>query len=479
MSNALELAHDYHRAERFADAETWYRKVRAEEAFDHRVINNLGACVLRQGRNYEAELIFREVIGFAADYEPAHNNLGLALMAQKRYPEAVEPLRLAAGLQPDNPQPWCNLSAVYTKLGDFGEAILCGQRALEIDPKHADAWSNVGMAMVWGLGEIAGGIAAMRKTVEMVPNHWKAMRNLGTALLLDGQTAEGFHYFEARLRCDKQHPLRYDLPTWNGEQLVDGARLLVRGEQGLGDEVFFGRWLSALGERGIEAVLECDPRLVPLFKRTYPELDIVARTMPVLPAAMQINLGSLPRLIPLPHRPPVRSLWYWETNPAPLPQLEKFLPKLTYPKIGLSWSSANEDYACQKSIPYPLLDSILDLPATFVNLQWGNIGDAANDLRLVKYPGLDMKNDIDGVASLISACDIVVTASNTVAHLAASLSKPTLVMVPKGLGAFFYWGHTGRKTMWYPTAEVFRQSTSGDWTDVLADVKARLGSLPG
>lgn len=471
MSNALELAHDYHRAERFADAETWYRKVRAEEAFDHRVINNLGACVLRQGRNYEAELIFREVIDFAADYEPAHNNLGLALMAQKRYRDAVEPLRLAAGLQPNNPQPWCNLSCVYTKLGDFSEAILCGERALEIDPKHADAWSNVGMAMVWGLGEIAGGIAAMRKTVEMVPNHWKAMRNLGTALLLDGQTAEGFHYYEARMRCDKQHLLRYDLPAWNGQLLINGAGLLVRGEQGLGDEIFFSRWLYSFAGSGIPITVECDPRLVSLFKRTYNYKicnKVVARTKPVLPAVAQINLGSLPRVFDRLPTPFLRD------NPVPLPQLKFFLPKSNTLKIGLSWSSANEDYACQKSIPYPLLDSILDLPAMFVNLQWGQIGDAANDLRLVKYPGLDMKNDIDGVASLISECDIVVTASNTVAHLAASLSKPTLVMVPKGLGAFFYWGHTGRTTMWYPTAEVFRQSTSGDWTDVLAEVKARL-----
>ncbi len=70
--------------------------------------------------------------------------------------------------------------------------------------------------------------------------------------------------------------------------------------------------------------------------------------------------------------------------------------------------------------------------------------------------------DIEGLAALIDACDIVVTVSNTTAHLAAALGKPTLVLLPWHT-PLWYWHLSSMNSPWYPTAILLRQESAGEW----------------
>ena len=82
--------------------------------------------------------------------------------------------------------------------------------------------------------------------------------------------------------------------------------------------------------------------------------------------------------------------------------------------------------------------------------------------------------DIDGLAALIEACDLVITISNTTAHLAGALGKPVFLLLPYSQGRLWYWQTQRSNTLWYPGMRVFRQQTPGDWAGVVAGVISAL-----
>ena len=92
----------------------------------------------------------------------------------------------------------------------------------------------------------------------------------------------------------------------------------------------------------------------------------------------------------------------------------------------------------------------------FIDLQYGDTRvereAVQQDLGVAveRLPDIDNMNDIDGLASLIAACDIVVTVSNTTAHLAGALGKETYLLVPTGRGRMWCWFRDRDDNPFYP-----------------------------
>ena len=78
------------------------------------------------------------------------------------------------------------------------------------------------------------------------------------------------------------------------------------------------------------------------------------------------------------------------------------------------------------------------------------------------------------MASLIDACDFIVTISNVTAHIAGALGKKVFLMVPYNKGKIWYW-HDGLKTsLWYPSIQIFTQTETGEWLKPMSDIKEQL-----
>jgi ADP-heptose:LPS heptosyltransferase len=119
----------------------------------------------------------------------------------------------------------------------------------------------------------------------------------------------------------------------------------------------------------------------------------------------------------------------------------------------------------------------------FVNLQYGDTAEERDafvqqhGVNIRNIDEIDNHNDLDGLAALIGACDIVVTVSNTTAHLTAALGKPVIVMLPNNDALFWYWHRDSHTTPWYPSARLFRRSDSGRWEDVIDAVALTLAGI--
>ena len=110
-------------------------------------------------------------------------------------------------------------------------------------------------------------------------------------------------------------------------------------------------------------------------------------------------------------------------------------------------------------------------------------GDTKNEVDLIKnklgvhlanVPNVDLFNDMDSLLAVISACDIVVTISNSIAHFSGAAGKETLLLLPYSAGKFWYWQDIEGISLWYPSVRIFRQRDQGDWSQPINEIKQYL-----
>lgn len=102
---------------------------------------------------------------------------------------------------------------------------------------------------------------------------------------------------------------------------------------------------------------------------------------------------------------------------------------------------------------------------------------AATGARITVDPEVDSLLDLDLYAAQVAAMDLVVTVSNTAAHMAGALGAPTWLMLPRGNGLLWYWLLCqGEHCPWYPSMRVFRQERAGDWSGMVRQVGQALAA---
>jgi hypothetical protein len=301
-----------------------------------------------------------------------------------------------------------------------------------------------------------------------------------------GRFAEGWELYEYRWTAlPGNQPRPYRQPVWDGNR---AATLLAWAEQGLGDQILQSGMVPDLAERAARVVMEVEPRLVALFARSFPQAGVVAlgEQLYAQPIDAHVPLGSLGRHFRGSWDAfPRRERGYLIADAARTRALRERLAQGGRKVIGLSWVSHNPRSGKSKSARLADFEDILRLPnCRFVDLQYGDTRaereavERELGIRVERLDDIDNTNDIDGLAALISACDAVVSVSNTTAHLAGALGTPTWTLVPHGHSRIWYWFKEGERSPWYPRVHVRRQANAQPWRDLAAsaadDVSKRL-----
>jgi tetratricopeptide (TPR) repeat protein/ADP-heptose:LPS heptosyltransferase len=411
---------------------------------------------------------------------------GNVLVATGEGKKAIASYDKALAIRPNHAEALNNRGCQLGELGCAKEALADYDHVLEVNPRHLEAWINRGHMLV-ELHREEEAIASYRQAHMIAPHHPDAMYNEGLNQLRLGDFKCGWENYELRwfVKDFAHTERRYPLPRWNGEA-VDGT-LLISGEQGLGDQILFSSMLPDVIARTPQVTVEVEPRLIPLFARSFPGTTFVPRETQELytgPAAAQIHMGSLGKHL----RPdwqsfPARENGYLRCNSELSARLRERLDD-GRKVIGLSWGSNNPRYGASKSALLHDLAALLRLPGCrFIDLQYGDTRTAREAVRhdlgvtVERLPDVDNYGDIDALASLIAACDIVVTVSNTTAHLAGALGKDTYLLVPSGRGRMWCWFRDRDNNPIYLRMRLQRQKPRQPWTDLVgaiaADIAAR------
>ncbi|MEO0036186.1 MAG: hypothetical protein RLZZ501_2209 [Pseudomonadota bacterium] len=466
---------------RSAEAETAYHATLARDPGDIEALFNLTRLFRAQHRLTEARAALEAARARRPDAVPVLTALAAVRLAESDNQGAAEIARQAVALDPGNFEGQLNLGIAALGLDRPEEAEAAFGRAVAIAPDSVMALTNLGLTR-WGLGAgLAEAASLIERALALEPANAGAWTNLALMRLQSGDFDRGWTDFRWRLATfGPGWDVRYtELPRWDGTPPGPG-RLLVSAEQGIGDQVMFAGFLPGLLARGIKLAVEADPRLEPLFLRSFPEVAFVPLgRVERLPGdvAVQLPCGDLPALL-RPDREPAP--WLAESYLRPDPGLRDRLRRRYADGrllAGLAWRSAQARTGARRSIDPTRLAPLLAVPGVrWISLQYGDAGaDEASEAGpgVSRDPAVDQMADPDAFAAQIAALDLVVTIDNSTAHFAGALGVPTLLLNP--FRSDWRWFLGGDASPWYPSLTVLRQPAPGAWEPVVAEAAARVG----
>ncbi|CAN7316950.1 tetratricopeptide repeat protein [Phenylobacterium sp. LjRoot219] len=472
---------------------------------DHaEVANDLGRLAYRMGMRSQAEKLFRHFLVKHPDHLEAVNNLACAVRAQQRYDEAIEILKPVLLRHPQSAMLWNTMASVLAEQGDYTTCQVFLEEALRLDPEFHKARYNLGNCLQM-LGHPQEALDACDSALTGVraEDERQMMRMArSTMLACLGRLGEGWDEYEARLHPHFSEVTHFVLkgPRWLPGVDLKGKTLLVVGEQGLGDEILFantlGQVIEDLGPDG-RLIIAVERRLVELFQRGFPQAEVCAhitgaiglrpgRTLPDSVDLSKVDtwtpMGSLLRA----YRRSVDDFPARPTNiaadPVKVEAWRQRLAALPGRKIGILWkSNITKDARRRYFAGFDAWGEALRQPGvTFVNLQYG---DCAPEFARAKEqfgvevwqpPAIDLKQDLDDVAALCCAVDLVIGFSNATFNIAAACGAPSwLITIP---GAWPRLGQTDRYP-WYPQTRIFALEEFGDWGPVMSRVAEAVGEF--
>jgi len=439
--------------------------------------NHLGMILHKEKKSSEAIEAYTKAIMIKSDYAEAYNNMGMLLHEEDKLSEAIGAYTKALSVKPDYAEAYNNLGFTFQKQEMLDEAIERFEIALSINPNFAEAYNNMGAALR-DAGRFHEAYEAFMKALSIDPNFSHANDNLGRLYWLMQDFTRAFELMEWRWHADGQSigkKLESIHPTWSGEE---GAEVFVWKEQGIGDEIMFGSMLSEINKKSKKLIVECDKRLIPLYERSFSrDIRFIDDRYKLsdFDYDCQIAIGSLPKHFrhKLEDFSTVSPGWL-EADLDRTKALREKLQAQTKDKIiGISWftKSAGE-LSHKRNIPLELLAEYLKrVPGKYVSLQYGDTAEEILEVKnqvnfeLNTVDEIDLYNDIDGLAALISACDTVISIDNLTVHLAGALGVDTRALLPEVPEE--RWGITGSNTYWYDHLTLYRKDKKNGWEQQL------------
>ncbi len=473
---------------RHAEAETLHR-----EAIRHRpdfagAWNNLGNARHAAGRTSDAWRAWHVALTLDPTLPETHTNLGNALRSAERFAEAERSQSRAIRLAPLEAPARNNLGHLRQGRHDHASAADCYRSALALDPAYGEAWSNLGLARQ-RLGDGTGAERCYDRAIMLRPDLSLSHFNKGLLRLEAGDLDHGWPGYAWRFGSGQVGQGRQPrAQPWRGEDLT-GRRLMIWGEQGVGDTILFSALCPELAGRAVSTILEVDRRLVPLFARSFPALRVRAEAldaqgreaMAIPDYDRHVPMGSLPRVLRrwLADFPP-RSSWLvpdaglverWHERLAALG------PGL---RIGIGWRS--QMMTAERSVAYLPLDAwapLFALPGIqWVVLQYGEVEEEVRQaeqrfgIRLHRWDDLDRKDDFDGVAALTAGLDLVISPAMSVGELAGAVGTPVWRFGTRD------WTQLGAGVRpWYPAMRLFQPRPGEPLSATMADMASALRSL--
>lgn len=435
--------------------------------------------------NYEAGLVdYAKVVEAEEKNITALVNFSVALIRTGNQNEAKNVLEYVIELDANNFDAYINLCNVYQTLGNSEECLKLSLKAIRIKPGASIAYNNLGTAFgdlnmieeakealvianqidptfiptVINLAQIQiklnnyqEGARLYEETLQfknVSPSERALIKYyLSYAYLQMGELAKGWDYYEYGFgsllpTTAFRSKRKFQQPQWNGES-IGNKTLLIWREQGLGDEIEFATCLNDVAQVGCKVILECDPRLVNIFQRTFPSFIVRPELVKAdwFPESqdfdLQCAIGSLPKIFR-------RNFDAFQKDNLLLKLLDTcvddFRRRLVAYKgkilIGICWRSGV--FSIARNLNYTSLLDWKDLlnqhNFQFVNLQYGECEseltqiEANLGIKILRWPDLDLKNDLENVMGLIQNLDAVVTVGTAVSSLAASCGVTTFLL---------------------------------------------------
>jgi len=448
-------------------------------------------------------------------------DLGCELQRAERYQEALSALEQAQAIDPNIPYIKHKIALSHLRLRNYTTALALYEAQVQETPNDLDAWVGLSISafecrqwekslakaeqafklnpnnalilhcysiILREFGHFKRALHLLERSVLLDPENAEARVQLGLRQLEEGDYKNGWKTFEARWRWRHYQGkpwVNSQVPRWAGESLAQkNIFLWYEPWQGIGDEILFLRYAAPLAERaqreGGLIMLACHEPLLTLFGRSLADhrnvlfLTTKERGQAWQPqhflgrTPMQCPIMSLPLFLSeIPPRFP-----YLTPDPVKVEAWRERLSVDKSVKVGLSWTG-REDHPRNDLRTVPILDlvrAIKNIPGvTLYSLQREH-PDQARAAALIDFT--QELASVDDTAALVSNLDLVIGVDSMTAHLAGALNIPTWVLCD--FNPPWMWGRKDKRTIWYPSVNVYRQHKMHRWEGVFEEIRADL-----
>jgi tetratricopeptide (TPR) repeat protein len=402
--------------------------------------------------------------------------------------QALSSYKRALLLDPSSPEAHLNRAGAHLELNDLREALEANRIAIILRPTLAKAYLTHTLIARAQDGTV-NVLPNLDHAIALDPEYADAQFAKAIALLDLGKLVEGWKLYKWRWRSKihrQSYPITFGNNSWSLEK--PPGRLWVVPEQGLGDQILFGRFLGKARKHTGSLLVSLDFRLIPIFARSFPEVDFLPEKEAIdeqfdWHAALGDLPGELIKLEPeSDFRYPNTYLISDQERSKSIRSSIGFEDKLV---CGISWQSNRKVVGKDKSASLEDLKSLLGMEEViFINLQYGDVCQQITDLynstgiQIMQCKTVDNFKDIDGLASLIDACDLVVSTSNTTVHLSGALGKDTHVLLPEdSRPTFWYWrDRQEERSLWYPSCKLYPKDPALGWSKALDKIKSHISN---
>jgi len=401
-------------------------------------------------------------------------NIGLLNLKIKKFTEAHKWLKRGLTLNPTNADALNALGVVEQEFGYLDAASTLYSQAIKNKPDSANGHNNLGYLLLTQQKTDAAQ-ENLLKALSLAPDSQEIKNNLSMLELLTRQFKDGWQHY--RFRNAVKDGV-YDLPPENSPENITGKKILILREQGIGDELFFLRFITQLTSLSEStSYLPC-PKLTPLLKK----LNIVDSILEEMPDKKTfdvcISVGDLPYLLNhnIDNTPPPLSL---TTNNDALDIVNGVLSEFGPPPyVGLTWRAGGivnntKTGSYIKDIELTTLcQAVKNRPGTIIAIQKGaqhsEFEFIASQLNRPVLNAAIYHDDLEKMLALLSIIDTYISVSNTNIHLREGLGKISDVLVcspPE-----WRWENKGKTSLWFPNSRIHRQTADGDWTNAITEL---------
>lgn len=435
------------------------------------------------GQEQEAEVLARKAHRISPAAPQPLWILSRLLQLQGRYEDALAIADAALALNSSFGVAWQMRGDSLANAGREREAIEAYREALQDEALAFDTLVRLGK-MHRALGETDEALAAFAQAARLQPQSAVPQHECGLLRLANGDFAEGWRDYAARWRLEDLSGTRGFVPlqmiplltTVPAKSDLIGKRVLLIGDQGIGDQVMFASMIADLRLTAKSITCLCEPRLMRLLQNAFPAVSFVhpsgaqidSEAVDVLLAMSSLGSAFRTSAADFPGRPYVKAQpdgaarWAARLGERPAGL-----------RVGLSWrGGVPQTGRADRSMDLAALRPLLETPGCeFVSLQYGDVAAEIEQMNAglaspIRHFPAEELYDFQDFADLIENLDLVVSVQNSTVHLAGALGKACVALLPQ----YTEWRYLrrGSQMPWYGSVHLIRQARKAAWAPVIA-----------
>ena len=428
-------------------------------------LNQLGLLLMQEEKRQQAEAAFLSAISRQTNYAEAHYNLAVLLEGLGRLPEALVHYQNAIETKPDYIQAINNLGTVLDDLGEHKAAEGYYRRGILTSPNTPELYCSLGSCLSQQ-GKYLEALKKFQKAKAIAPNFAINKWNLGFLQLATSELSEGWENYRFRHTVDR---LKFLLPNKRLATKLTGQTFRIAAEQGLGDQIFFARFLRELKNRGAVVKFQPDNKIKTLFQRVE---GVIVEDF----NKPDISIADLPYL--LGNNAAVPSLLIEPEKEAKLRILARLADCGPAPYIGITYRAGNAGVnTLVKDSPPEAVSSILsEISATVIIVQRQptpkELLSISSSLGRKAFDFSDVNENLEDALALMGLLDDYIGVSNTNMHLRAAAGRSARVLVTHP--GEFRWQVVGNTSPWFPEFILYRQGVDSSWKRSFTKLKIDL-----